>query len=138
MNGVVAMMSVVLALSGARPAAADDTAAPVPVPSGQAVTYLDTVHDAPGPEGLAIRFRFLAPAIARDGGTVTAEQASGDMLALCRGFALPRIAVTGPQPSQIIVSLSDRPVPFGQADPEATQFFEAYSIRDGDCVADFF
>ena len=32
----------------------------------------------------------------------------------------------GPQPSQIVISLADRPVPFGQPDPEATQFFEAF------------
>jgi hypothetical protein len=110
----------------------------IAVPSGQTVTYVDTVQGAPGPEGLTIRFRFLAPAIARDGGTVAPDAAQDDMLALCRTFALPRIAVTGPQPAQIVISLSDRPVEFGVADEAATQFFDAFSIQDGDCILELF
>ncbi len=128
--------AVALLLMAAGVALADD--APITVPSGQAVTYVDTVQGAPGPEGLTIRFRFLAPAIARDGGTVDADAAQADMLALCRAFALPRIAVTGPQPAQIVISLSDRPVEFGVADEAATQFFDAFSIEDGDCILELF
>jgi len=110
----------------------------VPVPSGQEVTLMDVIWNIPGPEGLATRFRFLAPAIARAGGTITADQAQDDMLALCRGFALDRIAAAGPQPAQIIISLSDRPVPFGDTVPEATQYFESYALEDGDCVWSLF
>lgn len=105
----------------------------IALPSGQTVTWIDTIHDAPGPEGLTLRFRFLAPAIAREGGTVTADEAQEDMQVLCDEYALPRIAGTGPQPSQIVISLSDREVPFGEPDPDATQYFEAYSIADGAC-----
>ena len=72
--------------------------------------------------------------IARDGGTVNVEAAQEDMAALCSGFALPRIANTGPQPTQIIIVLSDREVAFGETVPEATQYFEAYSLADGMCV----
>jgi hypothetical protein len=125
-------------LLAAGAAGATDPAAPVPVPSGQTITWIDTIHDAPGPEGLTIRFRFLAPAIARNGGTIGPEIAADDMLALCRDYVLPRLPVTGPVPAQVIVSLADRPVEFGAPDPEATQFFEAYSIADGDCVVEFF
>ncbi|WP_343081199.1 DUF6497 family protein [Ostreiculturibacter nitratireducens] len=117
------------------PAHAEDL---IEVPSGQAVTYVDTVNTAPGPEGFTIRFRFLAPAIARDGGTVSAEDALADMAFLCDTYALPRIANPGPQPEQVIISLSDRPVPFGEADPEATQFFEAFRPVDGICVWEAF
>jgi hypothetical protein len=106
----------------------------VPVPSGQAVAYLDVVMGAPSPEGMAARFRFLAPAIAREGGSVDFDTASVDMLDLCKHFALPRIAENGPQPSQIIISLSDRAVPFGEASPDATQFFEAYRLENGTCI----
>ena len=53
--------------------------AAVTLPSGQEVTLIDVVWNAPGPEGLAARFRFLAPAIAREGGTVGFEDASADM-----------------------------------------------------------
>ena len=102
------------------------------------VTLIDVVWNAPGPEGLAARFRFLAPAIAREGGTVGFEDASADMAWLCENFALSRIAALGPAPGQIIISLSDRPVPFGEADPEATQFFEAYRLENGACIWEVF
>jgi Family of unknown function (DUF6497) len=125
-----------LILTAAGPACAEDK--PIAVPSGQNITYVDTVQGAPGPDGLTIRFRFLAPAIARDGGTVLAEAAQADMLALCRTYALPRIASTGPQPAQIVISLSDRPVEFGVGDEGATQFFDAFSIQDGDCILELF
>lgn len=106
----------------------------IPVPSGQEVRFLDVILGEPGPEGLTARFRFIAPAIARDGGTVNAEAAQEDMAALCSNFALQRITNTGPQPAQIIIALADREVPFGEPAPEATQYFEAYSLADGMCV----
>lgn len=108
------------------------------VPSGQAVTFLGVVMNAPGPDGLTARFRFLAPAIAREGGSVDFDTAAADMLDLCQNYALPRIASSGPQPSQIVISLSAREVPFGEADPDATQFFEAYRIEDGTCIWEAF
>jgi hypothetical protein len=110
----------------------------IDLPSGQGVTFLDVVNGVPSAGGLAVRFRFLAPEIARVGGTVTADAALGDMQVLCDTYAIPRIASTGPQPSQIIISLSDRDVPFGEPDPNATQYFEAYSIVDGACVVEEF
>lgn len=122
---------VAIGLAVPGPIAADTA---IEVPSGQSVTWVDSIMDAPGPDGLTVRFRFLAPAIARNGGTVDAEAAQADMAWLCENFALSRIASTGPQPSQIVISLSDRPVDFGQPDPEATQYFEAYRPEDGACV----
>jgi hypothetical protein len=108
--------------------------APIPVPSGQEVRFLDLIRSDPGPDGLTLRFRFIAPAIAREGGTVDAETAQDDMLALCTDYALPRLPAPGPAPSQIIIVLSDREVPFGETQPEATQYFEAYSLADGACI----
>ena len=72
--------------------------------------------------------------MARAGGTVDAETAGKDMDWLCQTYALPRLAATGPKPAEIIISMADRDVPFGESDPEATQFFNAYSIdysKDG-------
>jgi hypothetical protein len=106
----------------------------VAVPSGQAVRLLDVVLNAPGPEGVAARFRFVAPAIAKDGGGVDFETASADMAHLCQSYALPRLAELGPVPTQIIISFSDRPVPFGEAAPDATQFFEAYRVEGDACI----
>ncbi len=108
------------------------------VPSGQRITFIETVRDAPGPGGLTYRFRFLAPDIARADGTVTDDMAFDDMAQLCAGYALSHLSNIGPQPAQIIISLVDRPLPFGTPDPEATQFFEAFHLEDGACIWDGF
>ena len=110
----------------------------ITVPSGQGVTMLDVITNIPGPNGLATRFRFRAPGIARDGGTVDAETAAADMDYLCQSYALAKIAEMGPQPVQIIISMSDLDVPFGETRPDATQFFNSYSIADGSCVWDVY
>ena len=111
---------------------------PLAVPSGQVVSLIDVIWNVPGPNGLAVRFRFLAPAIARDAGSVDPDVAGRDMDDLCQNYALQRIAEFGPQPSQIIISLSDVAVPFGEAAPDATQYFQAYTIADGTCVWEVF
>ncbi len=104
------------------------------LPSGLAVSLIEVIQDTQGAAGLTARFRFLAPGIARAKGAMDVEGLIADMTHLCQTYALPRIANIGPQPSQVVISLSDRPVPFGQPDAEATQFFEAFS-RDGEtCV----
>ena len=107
--------------------------AAVSVPSGQVVTLQDVIWNEPGPDGLTARFRFVAPQIARDGGTVPFEMASEDMAYLCDSYAIPRLSDFGPQPAQIVISFSDVPVAFGDSAPQATQFFEAYRIENGAC-----
>lgn len=106
----------------------------IAVPSGQMVTYHDIVQDQPGPYGLTYRFRFIAPQIGRDGVGLDIETAGPDMDFLCKEYALPRLSVIGPVPAQVVISLSDRPVEFGTATPEATQYFEAYRIEDDTCI----
>ena len=129
-----------LALVALAPSAlAGEAGVPVTgAPSGQAITYVETVQGQPGPDGLTVRFRFLAPAIAREGGTIDAVTAQADMEWLCESFALPRLPATGPVPSQIVISLADQPVPFGETAPEVTQYFEAYTFADGHCVWEAF
>ena len=122
--------------TGGQVTPGDDLA--IAVPSGQVVTLQETIWNAPGPEGLVTRFRFVAPAIARDGGTVDFETASADILHLCQNFALDRVVQSGPVPVQVIVSLADQVVPFGEAAPEATQFFEAFRIENGSCIWEAF
>ena len=110
----------------------------IAVPSGQPVTLQDVIWNAPGPEGLTVRFRFVAPDIALQGGDVDFETASADMLFLCETYALPRIAVPGPAFEQIVISLADRPLDFGSTEPEATQYFEAYRPEGNSCIWDAF
>ncbi|MGB3146903.1 MAG: DUF6497 family protein [Paracoccaceae bacterium] len=106
----------------------------VEVPSGQEIRFVEMIQDTAGVGGLTYRFRFVAPAIARDGGSVSQEEAIEDMQAICENFALPRLASTGPVPAQIIISFADRPVVFGEANPDATQYFEAFSPADDSCI----
>ncbi len=120
------------------PTPAEAEGALIAVPSGQPVTLMDVIWNEQGPEGLTLRFRFLAPEIAREGGTIGYELAAEDMMHLCQTYALPRVPNTGPQPAQIVISLSDRPLVFGATAPEATQFFEAYSLENGTCIWEMF
>lgn len=112
--------------------------AAVALPSGQVVTLAETIWNAPGPTGLVTRFRFLAPEINPETGSVDFPAAADDIAWLCQNYALERVTDFGPLPSQIIVSLEDRVVPFGESDPDATQFFEAYSIENGACIWEMF
>jgi uncharacterized protein DUF6497 len=109
-------------------------AEPVAVPSGQPVEFLDLVQDAEGSFDTTWRFRFVAPQIAREAGSVSLETALADIDALCLGFVLNWLGDSEETPDQIVISLSDRPVEFGAAAPEATQFFEAYRIEDDACI----
>ena len=123
-----------LATSLARPVSAEEAGALVTVPSGREVRWIDTISDAPGPDGLTLRFRFLVPALGAPVWQEAPERAEADMQALCDRFALPRVSGIGPQPSQLIISMADRALPFGEAAPEATQYFEAFRLENGQCV----
>ena len=70
----------------------------------------------------------------REGEGAAAPYASleADMRFLCETYALDLIE--GGMPSQIFISISDRPVEFGTQDPDATQVFEAYRPEDGACI----
>ena len=81
---------ILLAAGALGPAAAQERPR-IEVPSGQEVVLLDMVLAEPGPEGLVARFRFIAPAIARDRGDIDFETAIADMDHLCTTFALDRI-----------------------------------------------
>ena len=105
------------------------------LPSGMLVTPLDTIHGAPGPDGLTIRFRFVAPDLAD---RPADETTLSDMTWLCESYALPRIATPGPVPEQIVITLADRPVEFGTVTPEAKQYFEAFRPDGGICVWEMF
>ena len=105
----------------------------ITAPSGLVLHLQDVVWNAPGPDGLTLRFRFVATALA-DADEEAITTASDDMFWLCQTYALPRIPNTGPQPAQIVISVADRELPFGEAAPDALQLFEAYSLTDGECV----
>jgi Family of unknown function (DUF6497) len=124
-----------LAVLLAAPAFAEGAGvAGIALPSGRAVTFHDVIWGEPGPGGLTVRFRFLEPALGAVIDTTPYDALEADMKFLCDSFALGRIANIGPQPATIMISISDRPVDFGEPDPDVTQVFEAYRAEDGACV----
>lgn len=112
--------------------------AAIAVPSNQAVTLLDIIWNSTGPEGPAPRFRFVAPAIAREGGSMTFEAAEADLQHLCESFALAKLAEKGISAPMVLLSMADRAVEFGVSDPDATQYFETFSIDGSTCSREIF
>lgn len=98
----------------------------------------DPLSDPLGAEaagGLA-RFRLVLPGLGRPGALF--EDVAKDLLWLCESLALPALAANGWRPAEVVVSLSDREVPFGATDPEAVQFFEGFQVEEGACVPQAF
>jgi hypothetical protein len=106
------------------------SAAALDVPSHQRITLLEVLTDTVGTENW-LRFRFVAPDITRDGDY---ELVANDMTHLCQTTALPYIAEYALTAEVIVISLSDRPTEFGQADPDAIQFFEAFRVQGDTCI----
>jgi len=111
------------------PPAAAEGPPQVAVPSGQAVTLADLIWEGPN-----LVLRALAPEIDRETGSLDFAGAVDDLDALCSGTALPLARASGTEPAQIVVVLMDRPVPRGQAMPEATQLIGVYRIEDDRCI----
>ena len=124
--------SLMLAAGACEDEAPPPNGAGIAVPSGRSVQALDVINDLHGPAGATARFRFIVPGLKPD------EDASADMQALCDSYALPRTDGMVPAPRQIVITFADRAVPFGEAAPDAVQFFEAYTPKDGTCIWDMF
>ena len=81
-----------------------------------------------------LRFRFVAPQIAKGPDAIAYDLAAPDMEHLCAAVALPYMTEHALAGQVIVVSLADRVVEFGAADPDATQYFEAFRAQDGTCI----
>lgn len=107
------------------------------VPSGQVVTLQEALLVEVDARN-TLRMRFVAPAIARDGGTIDYDTAGADMEHLCVHVALPYAVQFELDPDVIVISLSDRETEFGALSPEATQFFDAFRVEDQTCIWEAF
>lgn len=105
----------------------------LPVPSGQPVQLSDVLLDT-NPGELWLRFRFIAPKIGATVGRIGYDVASIDMEHLCQTLAVPYVAKHELTPARVVISFSDRPLEFGDAAPDATQFFEAYRLEQSRCI----
>ncbi|MCF6317159.1 MAG: DUF6497 family protein [Marinosulfonomonas sp.] len=108
-------------------------AAPISVPSGQPVEFFEVIWEVEGDLNI-YRFRYIAPEIARDGGSIGFDTAERDIKHLCETSALPALIEQSRPVDRIVISISDREVAFGKPDPDATQFFEVYSPDGAACI----
>ncbi|XDA97537.1 DUF6497 family protein [Sulfitobacter sp. LCG007] len=103
------------------------------LPSGQDVELSEVlVEEVEGETWL--RFRFLAPQIAPEGGGFAFEDVEDDLAYLCDDVALPYLEAHDLSGNLVIVTLQDRPVAFGDSDPDATQYIDAFRIDSGACI----
>ncbi|QEE35036.1 hypothetical protein FTO60_04505 [Octadecabacter sp. SW4] len=107
----------------AAPALADQPA----VPSGYAHELFDAIFEE---EANLWRFRFVSPGLRSD----DFEKVAADFLHLCEVDILPSLIASGQSANQIVISIADREVPFGEMDPEAVQFFEAFRVENETCI----
>jgi len=95
----------------------------ITVPSGQPVTFFESLLDRPA-TGLTARFRFVAPELPQTLAALSYDELEADLAYLCDTYAMPRIAA--PMPSVIVISLSERETVFGSIEQDVAQVFEAY------------
>ena len=107
------------------------------VPSGQVVALHEVLIDEVNTQSW-LRFRFVAPQIARTDGDITYAQAAPDMEHLCQSTALPYMIEYDLSADMIIISLSDQITEFGATNPEATQFFDAFRVENETCIWEAF
>ncbi len=107
------------------------------VPSGQPITLAEVLVDDHETETW-VRFRFVAPGIGDGVDDLNYEKAAPDMDHLCTVLALPYLIEYALDPARVVISLSDRLVPFGTANRDATQYFEAYRLENDTCIWEAF
>ena len=109
------------------------------MPSGQALVLWQVLWERVEGQGTQAVLRFIAPRVdpaAPD--TVDEATAQADLDWLCETHALPLVALPYARSDSVVVTLMDRPVPRGTADPEATQYFATYRVEDGACIPEMF
>lgn len=105
---------------------------PVETPSGQAVTLEEILLDE-NPGELWVRFRYLAPDLPSSL-YVDPQVTAQDMQHLCDAYAAPYLVDNQISPAKVVISMSDRMVPFGEPDPAATQIFELFRLEGDVCI----
>ena len=101
------------------------------VPSGNEIFLQEILFETRDDASRVARFRYIMPLI-RQG--VEFADIEEDFFHLCIGVAVPYLANEGETVDQVIISMSDRETDFGVLDTLATQYFEAFTVKDGICI----
>ena len=107
------------------------------MPSGQSVTLHEVLVDTVSGENW-LRFRFIAPSINKDVGGLAYDSAFEDIEHLCTEIAVPYIAEYNLKSDLVVVSIADQKIEFGETNPDATQFFEAFRVKSDVCIWEAF
>lgn len=122
-----------VALFGGATTVAGQEGAPT-VPSGLDLTLYEMIlEDQPDGQVWA-RYRFVAPDLKQE----DYDRVSGDFPEICAAYALPQLEHNGTHAEMIVLTYADRPIPFGEAAPEAVQFVESFRVDQGACVWEVF
>lgn len=81
--------------------------------------------------------RYLAPEIARDGGTLAYDDVAQAIDSLCNKDGMASVAALegkGQTVDQVVITVMDRVVEWGTASPEATMFLGTYLPSDDGCI----
>ena len=105
------------------------------VPSQQPVELYEVLIDTVGSEDW-LRFRFIAPTIGKGDGKRSFADVEADMAHLCATVAQPYMQEHGLRAEVVAITLLDRPVAFGQVDPEATQYIDVFRVSTGTGVGE--
>lgn len=101
-----------------------------PVPSGLSLRLQEVLVEEQFDGTRWARFRYVADDLAgHDFADVEA-----DFPALCAEQVVPWSRTAEPAVDKAVISLASAALDFGESDPEVTQFFEVYAIRDGSCI----
>jgi hypothetical protein len=100
----------------------------IPVPSGQALSFIEFISEA---EGETVRFRFLTPDI---GTAFDYIDVAADFQMVCDDLVLPVLDANALAPRQIVLSMSVVDIPFGEDHPDVLQFFEIFKPENGTCI----
>lgn len=131
--GVVAALLPFGAVAGVAQVSTLDTAEPIAVPSGQALSLFE--KQVIPPENKILYLGFVAPALAGEYG-VTFDRASVDMDTICSDLGIGlagKLIGDGLRIDEIVVRLMERPIAYGEVDETAAQFLNAYDISGGTC-----
>ncbi len=100
------------------------------VPSGLDLTLYELILEDQPDGQIWARYRFVAPDLKQE----DFDRVAGDFPEICAGYALPELDSQGAHPAMIVLSYADRPIPFGEAAPDAVQFVESFRIDQGACI----
>ncbi|SMY08532.1 DUF6497 family protein [Flavimaricola marinus] len=121
----LALSLLALTTPATMPAMAQD----MPVPSGMQTRFVEVVLE---PDAAIARFRFLAPDLGTPGHELV--DVAGDFVWLCERMAIPALDSAGWEAEQIVISISDQAVGFGETNPDVLQYFDGFSIAGDSCL----